>query len=413
VALERHGRWGRAIGVPGLAALNRGEVGVTSVSCVRAGYCAAGGRYADGSAADHGFVAVERNGVWGRAIQVPGLAGLNKDGFGWVTSVSCGAAGSCTAGGFYSDGGQSGFVAVERNGVWGRAIQVPGLAALNGYGDAQVNSVSCGAAGSCAAGGSYGGGGLQAFVAVERNGVWGRAIEVPGLAALSSLGFAQVTSVSCGAAGSCAAGGYYVDRHNDWQGLVALERNGRWGRASYVPGLAALNKGGTARVTSVSCAPAGGCVAGGYYVDRHRNDQGFVAVERNGRWGRASYVPGLPALDKGGSAGVSAVSCGPEGGCAAGGAYTDRRGHQQAFAVVEQNGRWGRASYVPGLPALNKGGYAGVDSVSCTSAGSCMAGGFYAPARPPPAGASIEQGFVAAEKNGRWGRPIQMPRPGA
>jgi len=39
-------------------------------------------------------------------------------------------------------------------GSWGRAIEVPGLGALN-KGDAEVNSVSCASAGNCAAGGDY------------------------------------------------------------------------------------------------------------------------------------------------------------------------------------------------------------------------------------------------------------------
>ena len=115
-------------------------------------------------------------------------------------------------------------------------------------------------------------------MAVERNGRWGTAIEVPGLAALNTGGYAEVNSVSCASAGSCAAGGDYADRRGQ-QGFVAVERNGRWGTATEVPGLAALNKGGGAAVNSVSCAPAGSCAAGGDYTDRHGHDQGFVVSQ--------------------------------------------------------------------------------------------------------------------------------------
>ena len=68
--------------------------------------------------------------------------------------------------------------------------------------------------------------------------------------------------MSCASPGSCAAGGYYGDRHGQ-QGFVAVERNGRWGTAIEVPGLGALNKGGAAAVSSVSCASPGSCAAGG------------------------------------------------------------------------------------------------------------------------------------------------------
>ena len=398
VAVERNGRWGQAIGVPGLAALNTGRFAeLTSVSCGSAGSCAAGGDYRDRHYSQQGFVAVERHGRWGKAIEVPGLAALNTgtEALGGVLSVSCAAAGNCAAGGDYDNrrGGQ-GFVAVERHGRWGQAIEVPGLAALNTGGDAEVSSVSCASPGSCAAGGYYSGRrGQQGFVAVERHGRWGTAIEVPGLAALNTGRFAEVNSVSCGSAGSCAAGGDYAG--HDGRGFVAVERNGRWDKAIEVPGLGALDKGRQASVVSVSCGSAGSCAAGGSYTDRarHGSPQGFVAVERNGRWGTAIEVPGLGALNTGGYAEVNSVSCGSAGSCAAGGDYTDRRSGQ-GFVAVERNGRWGQAIEVPGLAALNKSGDAAVSSVSCASASTCAAGGEYAD------GHGNLQGFVASERPG-------------
>src|SRR5215831_11423930 len=150
---------------------------------------------------------------------------------------------------------------------------------------------------------------------------------------------------------------------------------GSWGRAIGVPGLGALNKGGFAGVNSVSCASAGSCGAGGLYRDGHGHGQGFVAVERNGRWGRAVEVPGLGALNKGGHAQVWSVSCSLRRNCAAGGFYRDGGGHLQGFVVSERNGVWGRAIEVPGLGSLNAGGTAEVASVSCGSAGNCAAGG--------------------------------------
>src|SRR5215470_5789731 len=95
-------------------------------------------------------------------------------------------------------------------GGWDKAIEVPGTAALNTGGVAEVRSVSCAAAGSCAAGGQYKASGrLQAFVVTKVGGRWRKAIEVPGTAALNTGGNAEVLSVSCAAAGSCAAGGFY------------------------------------------------------------------------------------------------------------------------------------------------------------------------------------------------------------
>ncbi len=60
-----------------------------------------------------------------------------------------------------------------------------------------------------------------------------------------------------------------------------------------------------------------------------------LAVERGGRWGRAIGVPGLRALNAGGSAAVFSVSCAPQGRCAAGGGYSDRRDRSQGFVVTQ------------------------------------------------------------------------------
>ena len=412
VALPAAGSWGKAIEVPGLGALNKQNAVVNEVSCASAGNCAAGGYYGYRSFRRQGFVAVERNGVWRRAIEVPGLGALNKQN-AEVTWVSCGSAGRCAAVGDYGDGHGhlQGFVAVERHGRWRRAIEIPGLGALN-KGKVNVWSVSCASAGSCAAGGDYEDrfGDPQGFVAVERHGRWGRAIRVPGLAALSHGGGGYVESVSCASAGNCAAGGDYFGRQASEQGFVAVERNGRWGRATVVPGLGALNKGGEAAVNSVSCISAGACAAGGEYEDRRGGKQGFVAVERNGRWGTAIEVPGLGALnvsiDGIGYAYVGSVSCASAGNCAAGGDYTDRQGLDQGFVAVERNGRWGTAIEVPGLGALSPGGSADVSEVSCASAGNCAAGGDYLDS-------DGTQGFVAVELNGRWGQAIGVPGLGA
>jgi hypothetical protein len=407
------GSWGLAIGVPGLGVLDKGGYArVESVSCVSAGNCAAGGDYSrhrPGPAAvkrSQGFVVTERDGVWGKAAGVPGLGTLNRGGHAEVLSVSCAPAGSCAAGGFYRDGARhrQGFVVTERHGAWGRAIGVPGLAALNkgafASGGAQVTAVSCGSAGSCAAGGYYTGwhSRLLGFVAVERNGVWGKAIEVPGLRALDQGSYATVSSVSCASAGNCAAGGTY-SRHG-WHGFVADERNGRWGAAVQVPGLAALSTGQIAQVNSVSCASPGNCAAAGYYTDSGGKEQGFVADERNGTWDTAILLPGLAALNKQGLAEVKSVSCASPGNCAAGGDYSNL---SHGFVADENNGVWGTAIQLPGLAALNKNKIGGVGAVSCASPGSCAAAGLYLD------GSDHFQAFVASQNSGVWGTAIGVP----
>jgi hypothetical protein len=143
------------------------------------------------------------------------------------------------------------------------------------------------------------------------------------------------------------------------------------------PAGANTGAGGSAVVYQVSCATAGNCAAGGIYDGTDYESRGFVAVERNGVWGKAIEVPGLGALDYGLGV-VTSVSCLSPGNCAADGSYSDLDGSQQGFVAVLENGVWHRAIEVPGLGALDKGGYAGVLS--------------------------------AGERHGHWGTTIQMPR---
>jgi hypothetical protein len=405
------GIWGKAKEVPGLGALNSGRnASVASVSCASAGNCAAGGYYTDSSGHSQGFVVSERNGSWGKAKEVPGLGALNAGGHAQVLSVSCPSAGNCAAGGYYTDssGHSQGFVVSKRNGSWGNALEVPRLGALNTGGMAVVRSVSCASAGDCVAGGGFkdysiASGGQQGFVVSERDGVWGKALQVPGLAALNAGANAGVTSVSCPSAGNCAAGGYYSDSlgSGTFQGFVVSERNGSWGNALEVPGLGALNTRGLAVVMSVSCSSAGNCAAGGHYVDSTPSAQGFVVSERNGVWRDALEVPGLGSLNAGDNAEVLSVSCPSAGNCGAAGSYNDIPGHFEGFVVGQANGAWGRAKAV----TFSVG--ARVLSVSCPSAGNCGAAGLYWTSP------SHSHGFVISESNGSWGKAIEVPGLGA
>ena len=68
-------------------------------------------------------------------------------------------------------------------------------------------------------------------------------------------------------------------------------------------------------------------------------------------------MPGTAALNRGGSAQLSSVSCTSPGNCSAGGGYANASGFQ-VFVVSQVNGTWHTAIEVPGTAALNQGGEA-------------------------------------------------------
>jgi hypothetical protein len=408
VVSETNGAWGKAIEVPGSGRLNAGGAAfVGSVSCALPGNCAAGGSYTDGSKNVQAFVVSETKGAWGKAIEVPGSGRLNVAGDASVESVSCASAGNCGAGGFYSlpfspvAGSTQPFVVSERNGTWGKVIKVVGLGNVV---EAGVASVSCSSAGNCGAGGGVEDASFTSrpFVVSQASGHWQKAIELHGTVPLNGGVIAGISQVSCPSAGNCSAAGTYTDHAGNTQAFVATEVSGHWQRAIEVPGTAALNVGPLAQANSVSCGSPGNCGAGGFYSSSGVHGQAFVVSQVSGRWQRAIEVPGTAALNAGGNAQASSVSCGSAGNCSAGGFYTDHRNRGQAFVVREIGGHWLNAIEVPGTAALNAGGNARVTWVSCASAGNCAAGGSYQDR------SGHQQAFVVSQVNGHWlrARPL-------
>ena len=378
VTLERKGRWGSAIQVPGTASLNAGgNAQVGSGSCARTGACVAVGTYTNRHKNKQWFTAVERDGRWGKAVRVP-VPALNGAS---ISIVRCAPGGLCAAGGSFTDatGTTQAWVMTLTFGRWHAALEVPGIAALNVQGgSAQVSAVSCSSPGNCGAGGIYVSGSnplgvplgqaYEAFVVTETNGAWGDAEQVPGIMALNPGLLGQVTLISCPSAGNCTAAGY---DNADWEvcsfpcegTFVASEHNGIWG-AALNPGLTDSNV--------LTCVSAGDCVDGG---DWDAPGEAGLVSEMNGSWGDPVRIDGT--YDPYGPE-VTSVSCSSAGYCAAGG--QDSAG--SAFVVIEQHGTWSRAILPAGIPAryntTSSWPGATVSAVACPpGVDLCAAGGFY------------------------------------
>ncbi|HEV3213286.1 MAG TPA: IPT/TIG domain-containing protein [Acidimicrobiales bacterium] len=367
-AVPAGGTWGRAT-IAGAS--------LTSVSCPVAGACVAGGS----SQGRHAIVAKEVGSHWRAPTLVPGIGSLDAGRGSEVLAVSCSAPGSCAAVGEYlGSQGLGGFVTNEVAGTWTTAVAVSGAGPLD--------TVSCVASGTCSAAGqsphetnSLAAGPTPAAVVVDETaGVWGAAMDVPGLPpADPNPSHAEpggnVTSISCPSAGECSAGGYYENGVSE--AFVVSESSGIWGTAVI------LNPYDSADVvTSVSCAAAGDCSAGGSYQGR-----AFVIDELHHLWGPVVELPE-------GSV-VLAVSCVPSGYCAAGGTTNYR--WAPAFVVDRRHGLWGAAKL--GAPTLR----GAIDAISCAEPGDCSAGEQYRGPQPTP-----RYGVVVNEMAGVWGPPIEV-----
>ncbi len=312
VVAESNGVWGAIHDVTGLAALQVASSSLYSVSCGAVGDCAAVGGYRTVGGVVGGYIVDLSGGQWGTVLDVPapGSGGSATT----LSTVSCTARGACTAGGAYvaRGGVEQGLVVEESDGTWGAPRSVPGP---RQSGPAELGHVSCSAPGNCAgAGGFQGPGGAndrEGFVVEEVDGVWGASRAVPGLAHLNAGDDGSITSISCGASGSCAAGGYflYAPGGDRFGAFVLSESNGTWGAARSISGIDAA---APSSITSVSCGAAGSCVAiGGCECVRNESNT-FVVSESNGAWGK---VDGITGTDD--TTGDGYISCASADHCAA------------------------------------------------------------------------------------------------
>jgi hypothetical protein len=394
--------WGTSEPVPGLAALTiaQGNSGINAISCTGPGNCTAGGFYqANPSGRSEGFVVRQVNGTWGNAEPVPGLAALNQGG-AQVSSISCPSRGNCAATGYYtksiSSGGASftaGFVVSQVNGTWGQATEIPGLTAYyQGHPLAQSSTISCGSAGNCVAGGYQwvtvaNRNHMQAFLVSQVNGVWGKARAVTGAG--------PITSVSCPSAGNCTAVG----------GRVLAEVNGTWGKAIQlkVNGVAAV-------LSSVTCTTAGNCVAVGKL-----GSAAGLATQTAGSWGGLHSVEGTAVLKKGQGAIFTSISCAKTGLCtAAGYAYrsmeegSSTREYAAGFLITSGTSHWSSPQLIPGMSALSKDGYNVVTAASCSLPVNCAVGGAFSISPYNPDGSGPGQAFVASKVGGKWDKALDV-----
>ena len=321
--------------------------------------------------------------------------------------VACASADNCSAAGYYSSrsrqggGNDRGYVVNEVNGTWRHVIKIAGITlSPRGGGIVRPLSVSCAKAGECSVVGDYEPAPpptpFHAFVASEVHGAWHAATAVPGMAALDHGGTADLGAVSCSSPGNCSAGGGYSTSSSIGQAFVVDEIHGIWHTAVKVPGITGLNHG-RAAITEMSCVSPGNCSAGGDYQDTMGRTQVFAVNEVNGTWQDAIKVPGTVAVDQYSVGGVAAVSCAGPGNCSAGGTFRSPRDPLQkenAFVVNEVNGTWHTATAVPGLARLSHSGSAHFYGLSCGAVANCSAGGFYELANNP----ASEQAFLISEK---------------
>jgi hypothetical protein len=270
------GRWGRAQQVsPPADAATASDAFLYGVSCTAPGWCESVGGYTDRRGHPQPMAVQEVRGRWRRAVEIrmpaDGAPGVDTALFG----IACSRPGDCEAVGQYEwKGVQEAAAGVtETAGHWGTAIQIqlPGDASsdqnLPPY--SSMYGIACPRPGRCLAIGQYQVKDAYFSMTSAADGRrWAAAAATP---AMPRRGFdAELDAISCPAAGFCAAAGFVLSQGPSYP--VVLTWNGRrWSRipAGRVPANGLRGRRLQAGLTDIACPARNWCEAVGWYVTRH------------------------------------------------------------------------------------------------------------------------------------------------
>ncbi len=218
---------------------------------------------------------------------------------------------------------------------------------------------------------------------------------------------AVATSVACTTSSNCVAVGQFQDQIGITHSMTLQLSGGNWTAAQELAPTGPPDYT-FSDLNSVSCVSTGNCIAVGDYRISTVQTEGFYVVETSGTWVRGQELP-LPA-DAGASPAETtfvSASCAPTGTCELLGEYLTSSPLGIVHSVVDTykfgTGLTGSPQEIYQLPGEQ--GIA-LSSVSCPSAGDCMAVG-------AQASASSETAVYVAENAGTWDNPVGIQNPAA
>ena len=374
VATEVNGVWGAAATIPSLVTLTAGTgLEFEAAGCSPQNTCVIAGSY--GGLGGLGTSSFVYDPSTGSAIEIPGLPVLNIGGSSEVTAASCSSTGNCSVVGTYRDVSSvtNAFVANQVGGVWQPAAPVTGMSS-----GGELYAVSCWADGECMAFGSTDNGMQSDAVTVARTGgVWQAATAVAGLSSLTT-DITRGDEISCAVGPVCHAVGTSYGTTS--KVFVTTFANGTWSNAAWLAPFPELDVSTFTDVNGLSCWTATSCFVAGSYSSVS-SEGTWMAELVNGVWTNAAPAPGMDALATNGGS-PTATACATDGTCAVVGYYNDGTNYQGFVFNRFADGTYSNAQPIPGLAALNVGGYGDPKGATCFIGG-CAATGWF---RPDPNG---------------------------
>jgi hypothetical protein len=333
-------------------------------------------------------IAAPRATAW-TAAKAPLPAGAAASAGAGFFDVTCPSAALCVATGFYTDsaGNSQGLLLSGQGSTWAATkAPLPAGAVTTPSTQPLVSSVACSSGSACVAAGSYtdAAGNSRGLLLTGHGPSW-TAIKVPLPAGAATSHSAVLTDVVCPSAAECVAAGYYSDSAGGQQGLLLTGHGSSW-TATKAPLPAGAGTSEDVGLYGVTCPSTATCVAVGAY-----NRNGLLLGGHGSSWTASTAV--LPA---GASTPVSLsdVTCPSTATCVAAGRYGISRG--AGWLLLTGHGSSWKAARTP-LPADATGGPNPLlVQVSCPSAATCVAAGYYR-----TSGIGL-QGFLLSGHGSSW-----------
>jgi alpha-tubulin suppressor-like RCC1 family protein len=330
-----------------------------SVSCTSATACEAAGYYVQtkGGAAP---LAERWDGAKWTVQSTPNPAGSQDS---YLTGVSCSTANACTATGLWVNASSTTVTLAER---WdGSKWAIQSTPNPEGAEESELIGVSCTSVTACAATGAYiNSSGVQVPLAEAWNGSKWETQSAPSPAGAKAAFL--YGGVSCASSSACVSAGSY-ENGSGVQATLAERWSGSKWEAQTPP-----NRDGSGQGDfngEPSCASALSCEAVGGYVNGSESERP-LAEHWNGLEWTLQWAPS-PAGAK--EAGLISTSCPSTSECAAVGHYENASGTWLPLAERLVGGEWA----IQSTPNPEGATATHLTSVSCASATTCMATGYY------------------------------------
>jgi hypothetical protein len=339
---------------------------IFAVSCPMVGSCVAVGDY-QAPNGEQAVIETLSEGTW-TAVAAPMPAGLVVS-HSTLSAVSCPEVGTCVAVGDVANqnGGERALTETLTPGGWRPDAPVSSDSSSFFSG---LQEVTCPTAGWCAAFGDSAVGNTESFViGTLSQGTW--TTTAPPLP--TDAANVVISGLSCAAAGSCVAVGYFLDGNNQPQGLMETLNDGTWNAAAApLPSSAVV--GTSSVLDNISCSSVTSCVADGGYWTGNTNDQAEHETLADGTW-VASEVALPPDAASDPDFGPDALSCPTIGACVEVLDYRTTDGSTDAAIDTQWQGQW-TTQQAP-LPSQSSSDGSFLSKLTCPAAGSCIALGSY------------------------------------